>query len=190
MFWAAFQYVLKGSSSVNYLSMCFGFYPAKEFQLFPCLGVYSGIFAIYLQFSSNESRTRTANVVFYILCLLYIFSGATVVCDLLAYIFGVSNNPICKNIFLSSVVQLRMQALSLQFQIDLTPIYNRIKVVQDTVNACCDFISQSIIVRINHSNRSYHPFIHLNLQRSIVVGWCGEKIFVSLLFLQSWQSHS
>ena len=170
--------------------MCFSFHPAKEVRLFPGLGVYSGIFAIYLQCSSNESRTRTANVVFYILCLLYIFSGATVVCDLLAFIFGVSNDHICKNIILSSVLQLRMQALSLQLQSELQPILTRIYAVQATVNACCDFTSQSIIVRINHSNLNYHPFIHLDLQRSIVVGSCGEKIFGSLLFLQSWQSHS
>ena len=155
--------------------MCFGFYPAKEFQLFPGLGVYSGIFAIYLQCSSNESRTRTANVVFYILCLLYIFSGATVVCDLLAFIFGVSNDHICKNIILSSVLQLRMQALSLQFEIDLTPIYNRIKVVQDTVNACCDFTSQSIIVRVNHSNRICHPLIHLIIKDLSLLDGVGEK---------------
>ena len=71
---------------------------AKEVQLFPCLGIYSGIFAIYLQFLSNESRTRSANVIFYILCLLYGFCAATVVCDSLVDIFGVSNKFTCKNI--------------------------------------------------------------------------------------------
>ena len=165
--------------------MCFSFHPAKEVQLFPGLGVYSGIFAIYLQCSSNESRTRTANLVFYILCLLYIFCAATVVGDLVDSAFSVSNNSICKNTFLSSVVQYRINALSLQLQSELQSILNRITSVQIAVNACCDFTSQSIIVRINHSNRNYHPFIHLNLQRSIVVGSYGEKIFVLLLFLQS-----
>ena len=63
-----------------------------------CLGVYSGIFALYLQRPSNESRTRTANIIFYILCLLYGFCAAAVVCDLLGFTFGVSNKFICKYI--------------------------------------------------------------------------------------------
>ena len=40
---------------------------AKEVQFFHGLGVYSGIFTIYLQCPSNDSRTRTSNVVFYTL---------------------------------------------------------------------------------------------------------------------------
>ena len=59
---------------------------AKEVQLSPGLGVYSGIFAIYLQF-------RKAIIVFYILCLLYVLCAVTVVCDLLNFTFSVSNNP-------------------------------------------------------------------------------------------------
>ena len=63
----------------------------KQVQLFPALGVYSGIFAIYLQWPSNESRTRTPNVVFYILCILYVLSAVTFVCDLLQIELGVSD---------------------------------------------------------------------------------------------------
>ena len=62
----------------------------KQVQLFPAVGVYSGIFAIYLQSPSNASRTRMANIVFYIICLLYAFCSATVVMDLLYFILGVS----------------------------------------------------------------------------------------------------
>ena len=69
---------------------------AKEVQLFPVVGIYSGFFAIYLQCPSKESRT--ASIVFYVLCLLYILSTVSVVSDLLAAIIGVSDNPICKNI--------------------------------------------------------------------------------------------
>ena len=70
---------------------------AKEVQIFPCLlGLYSGIFAIYLQCHLKESRT--AIIVFYVLCLLYVLSAATIVCDLLNIILEVSNNSICKNI--------------------------------------------------------------------------------------------
>ena len=94
--WAAFRYVLKVFSSVTYRSKCF-----KSLILVltkSYLGVYSGIFAIYLQCPSDESRTRSANVVFHILCILYFFCAATVVCDLLNITFAVSNKFICKNI--------------------------------------------------------------------------------------------
>ena len=69
---------------------------AKEVQIFPGLGLYSGIFVIYLQCTSKESRR--ANVIFYVLCLLYVFSTATIVGDVLNAILQVSNNSICKNI--------------------------------------------------------------------------------------------
>ena len=76
---------------------------AKEVQLFPGLGLYSGIFAIYLQCPKKESRS--AMFIFYVLCLLYFLSTATVVGDLLGAILAihvaVSNNSIrsLKNTF-------------------------------------------------------------------------------------------
>ena len=79
---------------------------AKEIELFPGTGLYSGIFAIYLQCAKRDSRT--AMILFYVLCLLYVLSTASVVCDLLNIILGlymeVSNNPICnlKNMFFIS----------------------------------------------------------------------------------------
>ena len=82
--------------------MCFNLYPVKEVQIFPGLGLYSGIFVIYLQCPSKESRA--AAVVFYVLCILYVLSAVTVVSDSLAIILQVSNNSIriCKNnIFIS-----------------------------------------------------------------------------------------
>ena len=70
---------------------------AEEIQLFPGLGLYSGIFAVYLHCSLNNFRTAT--ILFYALCLLYFLSTATVVSNLVALILQVSNNPtICKNI--------------------------------------------------------------------------------------------
>ena len=72
--------------------MCFKLVPlqvAKEVQLFPAgLGLYSGIFAIYLQSPPKESRTAT--IIFSVLCLLYILSTATVVTDVLNNIIAVS----------------------------------------------------------------------------------------------------
>ena len=73
----------------------FYFALAKEVQLFPGLGLYSGIFAMYLQCSSNKSRT--AIIYFYAPCLLYVLSTATFVSDFVT-LMPVSNNPICKNI--------------------------------------------------------------------------------------------
>ena len=67
---------------------------AKEVQLFLGLGLYSGIFAMYLQCPSKKSRM--AIIVFYAVCLLYVLSTASFVCDLVALILYVSKNPICK----------------------------------------------------------------------------------------------
>jgi hypothetical protein len=81
---------------------------AQEVQLFLGLGIYSGIFALYLQCSLKESRT--AIFIFYVLCLLYALSMATVVFDVLnfVYVIKVSNNSICKII----IMQMRTGALS------------------------------------------------------------------------------
>ena len=69
--------------------LCFNWYLAKKkVQLFSGLGIYSAIFAIYLQWASKESRTT---IIFYALCLLYFLTTATFVIDLLFYTIGVSN---------------------------------------------------------------------------------------------------
>ena len=59
------------------------------------VGLYSGLFVIYLQYQLKESRT--ASIVFYALCFLYVLSTATQVSDLLNFVFQVSNNYILKN---------------------------------------------------------------------------------------------
>ena len=46
------------------------------------------------------SRTSKRSILFYAVCFLYVLSAATFVTDLLAVIFQVSNNSICKNTFL------------------------------------------------------------------------------------------
>ena len=75
----------------------------KKVQLFPGLGLYSGIFVMYLRCPSNKSRTTT--ILFYALSLLYVLSVATIVSDMVSFILEVSNNSICKNIiFLISAV--------------------------------------------------------------------------------------
>jgi hypothetical protein len=120
--------------------------------LFLGLGIYSGIFALYLQCPLKESRT--AIFVFYVLCLLYALSMATVVFDVLNFVLmEVSNNSICKII----ILQMRIGALSPQIQNDSPSIIFPINIVQSVANGSCDFISQCILVRINHCT-TYHLF--------------------------------
>ena len=68
---------------------------SNEVQL---LGLYSGIFAMYLKCELSKSRKTT--IVFYALCLLYVLSIFTVVCDLVINILQlkVSDKSICKKI--------------------------------------------------------------------------------------------
>jgi hypothetical protein len=77
-------------------------------QIFPGSGLYSGIFAIYLHFPSRESRTT--NIVFYALCLLYVLSTATVVFDAATFIleeFEDVVSDLSKNFFFSGAVAFR-----------------------------------------------------------------------------------
>ena len=67
---------------------------AKEVQLSPGLGLYSGIFAMYLKCPSK--RSGTALILFFAVCLLYVLSTAIFVSDLVTLIIlNVSNNSIC-----------------------------------------------------------------------------------------------
>ena len=133
--------------------MCFKLYP---FQSSPIilpgvlgLRLYSGLFALYSKCQSNKSRKRT--IVFYALCLLYVLSTATIVCDFVVVILQieVSNNSICKNI------KLVMQYL---VNISQGEMIIRLGVVQAVVSGCSDFIAQCTMVRINHSQGTYLRF--------------------------------
>jgi hypothetical protein len=56
------------------------------------LGLYSGIFAIYIKCHWDKSDTKKGTIIFYALCLLYVLSTATIVCDIVIIIIEVSNN--------------------------------------------------------------------------------------------------
>ena len=120
----------------------------KKSNYSPGLGIYSGIFILYLQCRSPESRT--ANIIFYALCLVYILSTANVIADLLNYTLGVSNSSISKNITFLSVMQLYLgfDTLPVQLQLDLDSILFRIGISQVVLSGCCDIIGQSILVSI------------------------------------------
>ena len=126
---------------------------AKEVQLTLGLGIYSGIFAMYLQYRLKELSTATTT--FYVLCLLYVLSMATFISDLMASLPFVSNNSICKIIYM----QMRIGELSPQFQISLASMIYHITIVQAIAIGSSDFIAQCILVRINHCIN--HPLYSL-----------------------------
>ena len=60
---------------------------------YPCPGLYSGIFAMYLQYMTSKRGTKkTTNILFYALCTLYVLTGATMIIDIITIIFAVNNN--------------------------------------------------------------------------------------------------
>ena len=50
---------------------------AKAVEYCPILGLYSWIFAMYLQNHGSPSTDRARNIIFYALCLLYALAVAT-----------------------------------------------------------------------------------------------------------------
>ena len=154
---------MKGSSSVRYLFLlvyALALTLANEVQLFLGLGIYTGIFAIYLQCPSKESKT--AIIVFYVLCLLYVLSMTDVAIDVLQNILDVSDNSICKII----IMQMRIGALSFQFKNDSQSVIFRLEIAQVIASGSCDFIAQCILVRINHCTYHWHPSRYWNPRTS------------------------
>src|SRR5271168_1616724 len=74
--------------------------PAKEVQYYPIPGLYSGIFAMYLQYyqlkkdSTGQGKAKT--ILFYALCALYVLSLAVISLDTTEFVVtfsgAVSNN--------------------------------------------------------------------------------------------------
>ncbi|KAF8815470.1 hypothetical protein BYT27DRAFT_7333903 [Phlegmacium glaucopus] len=87
-------------------------------ECFLC-GLYSGIFAIYLQGILKRSTDKRNNILVYALCALYVLSAVSVVVDIARFTYHVIGN-------LTTIFQLSL--------------------VQNTVFGCCDFIAQSILI--------------------------------------------
>ena len=92
-------YVLNVSTTVRYSCYVISLVPLlNEVQLLLpgglLLGLYSGIFAMYLKCQSNNSSKPT--ILFYALCLLYVLSTFSIVSDLVFVTLQleVSNNSI------------------------------------------------------------------------------------------------
>ncbi|KAF8815185.1 hypothetical protein BYT27DRAFT_7334049 [Phlegmacium glaucopus] len=83
-------------------------------------GLYSGIFAIYLQGTLKRSTDKRNNIIFYALCALYVLSVVTVVVDIARFTY----NHIIGD-------------LTTTFQLGF---------LQTMVVGFCDFIAQSILI--------------------------------------------
>ena len=154
--------------------MCFNLYPAWKSPIIPrSRNLFRNI--RHISTMHNDEESRTINIVFYSLCLLYILSTATVLSDLLEVIFEASNNSIYykNNTFISYTVACQFTTSSISDRL--------------TVNVLSHFNYPNHIKRLLWLQCPVHIgmhkiilpticFIHLNLQRSTVVGLCGVKI--------------
>ncbi|KAF8815192.1 hypothetical protein BYT27DRAFT_7334053 [Phlegmacium glaucopus] len=82
-------------------------------------GIYSGIFAIYLQGTLKRSTDKRNNIIFYALCVLYVLSVVNVVGDIARLTYDFIGN-------LTTALQLYF--------------------LETTAFGCCDFIAQSILI--------------------------------------------
>ena len=123
---------------------------AKAVQPLPILGLYSGIFGMYLQHSGSQQSTYKAkNILFYALWVLYALSAATVIFDILTFcwVYAVSmDDHRCLTLF-----QLFLQNIETQ--------YYDLDIIENTVFACCDFITQIILVRTTGNAYYFSNFL-------------------------------
>ena len=167
---------------------------AKEVQLFPGLGIYSGIFAIYIHCALTRKESRETTIIFYALCLLFALSTTTVVSDVLRCIIDVSNNSMSKIIIFLSVMQTRIITLPVQLQIDSywQSVSNRVSFFQSTVNGCCDLIAQCTLVHIIHStyqllyshksSKIYRCWIVWSKNIQVVI----IPLFLAIIYIGQW----
>jgi hypothetical protein len=155
---------------------------AKAVQLFPGLGIYTGIFIIYLKCSSKNSRTTT--ILFYALCFLYVLSTVVIAIDLVTFIIEVSINCICKIFFFfNSVVQSKFHTLSPQLQTVIQRMIFAVTYVQDIASGFCDLIAQCIIVRINHCTYLFESSFYSPSSSKIYRCWIvwGQNIRIVII---------
>ena len=138
--------VWKGSSLVRYLSTVKPkLLLAKAVQRCAIPGLYSGIFAMYLQHrGSQQSTDRANNILFYALWVLYALTTATIIVDTLGFCW---NNPVSMDDhrFLN-LFQLILQTIEILYHLNI---------IDATSFGLCDVIAQSILVRPT-GNGYYH----------------------------------
>ena len=118
----------------------------------PSPGLYSGIFAIYLQcrVSSHKDTDSRQNILFYALSLLYVLSLVIIALDITGIAFKVIQNV---DSYLSSKVIFCPKN---QFLQNTTTNVYYLDIMHSTIAACCDFMAQSILVR--HQLITLYPF--------------------------------
>jgi hypothetical protein len=108
---------------------------------------------MYLQLERPPNKSRTAYIIFYALCVLYVLSTVNVVIDLVVRTLKTSNMSICKYI---TQALLKLSCERQPEEIVAVFRMNLLQLAQGTVIGLCDFFAQCILVRINHC--IYHSF--------------------------------
>ena len=140
--------IWKGSSSVRYLSTAQCQSPVAEaVEHWPILGLYSGIFAMYLQHCGSQQSTDRANsknILFYALWGLYALTTATIIIEVLQFCW---NDSVSMDDYhcLTSLLQLILQNVEILYHLEIIEI---------TLFGFCDVIAQSILVR--PTGNGYH----------------------------------
>ena len=138
---------------------------------YPCPGLYSAIFFIYMQCqTSEEFSIKKRNVLLYALSVLYILSSATIVLDVteltVSKIF-IHHNSLFFTLLIFGQDWYPTTSLVPGFRLDYA---------SQTIIGLCDFISQAILVRINSNHLL---FIHLKFQRYTDAGSYGVVTSIS-----------
>ena len=168
--------VWKGSSLVRYLSTIkLKLLLAKAVQ--SCApGLYSGIFAIYLQHRGSQQGTNRANnILFYALWVLYALTTATIIVHILIFF---SNDAVS----MDDHRCLTLFELVLQ---NVETVYH-LEIIDVTLFALCDVISQSILVRttgndyyLSNSSKDISMLDCLGLQNSC----CDYSVILNIRML-------
>jgi hypothetical protein len=145
---------------------------------------------MYLQSKIGETN-NTPSLLFYLLCILYILSVATLAGDITDFIFTVSHHSIRNTtlfFFLQSVVQFLDTSRP-----NTNSLLIHLAFLQITVTGLCDFLAQIILVRIakllqNLPNRFYSFKYSQKIYRCWVVWSCNTRVviipsFLSIAFL-------
>ena len=133
----------------------------------PGVGIYSGIFVIYLR-HEESMKSKRATILFYLLCALYVLSTALVAIDITRYIIEVGDNSVYNNKPFHAIGCAGTQQW---FQLCGSLLHN--------------FIRHKWLVRflcgiyLSTHKPSYHSFYLSNIRRYTVAGSCGIEISMS-----------
>ena len=139
--------VWKGSSLVRYLSTVKPkLLLANPVQHCFIPGLYSGIFAIYLQHRGSQQGTNRANnILFYALWVLYALTTATFIVDMLELHWIIDMTVSMDYHRFLNLFRLILQTIEILYHL---------QIIEVTLFALCDVIAQTILVRT--TDNGYH----------------------------------